>query len=143
MMMHRIDLRAPEKGYGKTIMSHLGDPIGTSDSPIYSAARWLIGNGHASPDDTVATYRGETLCMSGKAGELAKWTVQEGDRRGLRMVRYVPFACAPVASNSGKSPDPNSPVLSHERRTSLDGGERVVTQFEFLLCAADVEKPSR
>jgi hypothetical protein len=38
-------------------------------------AHWLLANGHASPDDTVATYRGETLCMSGKAGELAPITL--------------------------------------------------------------------
>jgi hypothetical protein len=105
---HRIDLQAPEKGHGKTRMSYLGEPIGTSDSPIYSAARWLLANGHASPDDTVATYRGETLCTSGKAGGLARWTIQEGERRGLRMVRYMPFASAPVAPNSGKSPVPGT-----------------------------------
>jgi hypothetical protein len=84
MPANRIDLKTPAKGYGKTLMSYLGEPIGASDSPIYAGARWLLANGHASPDDTVATYRGKTLCMSGKAGELAKWTVQEMDRRGTR-----------------------------------------------------------
>jgi hypothetical protein len=109
---HRIDLQAPEKGHGKTRMSYLGEPIGTSDSPIFAAARWLLANGHAKPSDTVATFRGETLCMSGNAGELAKWTVQEGDRRGLQMVRYMPFLVPSVASNSGKSPFPGTTPLA-------------------------------
>jgi hypothetical protein len=101
MTTHRIDLRAPERGHGKTSMSYLGEPIGASDSPIYSAARWLLANGHASPDDTVATYRGKTLCMSGKAGELAKWTVEE-NARGLRLVRYRPRRDG-VPPRTGKS----------------------------------------
>jgi hypothetical protein len=49
MTAHRIDLRAPAKGHGKTIMLFRGQPIGASDSQIYSAARWLLANGHASP----------------------------------------------------------------------------------------------
>jgi hypothetical protein len=47
MTTHRIDLEAPEKRHGKTRMSYLGEPIGASDSPIYSAARWLLANDHA------------------------------------------------------------------------------------------------
>jgi hypothetical protein len=101
MTAHRIDLRAPEKGHGKTLMFYLGVPIGASDSPIYSAARWLLANGHASPDDTVATYRGETLYMSGKAAELATWTVEE-NARGLRLVKYRPRRDG-VASGTAKS----------------------------------------
>jgi hypothetical protein len=31
----------------------------------------------ASESDTIATYRGETLCMHGIVGDLAKWTVVE------------------------------------------------------------------
>jgi hypothetical protein len=72
MTTHRIDLQAPEKGRGKTRMVYLGRPIGTSDSPIFAAARWLLANGHASLDEkSPPIARGETLCMSGKAGELA------------------------------------------------------------------------
>jgi hypothetical protein len=71
MASHRIDLQLLPHGHGKTPMAHNGKIIGSSGSPIYAAARWLLDNGVAWPDDTVATYRGETLCLSGKAGELA------------------------------------------------------------------------
>jgi hypothetical protein len=117
MTTHRIDLQAPEKGYGKTLMSYLGEPIEASDSPIYSAARWLFTNGHASPDDTVATYRGETLCMSGKAGKVdgagrgPAW-LADGSLHAVclrRRWRQIP---------AGRRPNPNSPVLSHDRARS-------------------------
>jgi hypothetical protein len=112
---HRIDLQAPEKGHGKTRMSYLGQPIGASDSPIFAAARWLLANGLASPDDTVAAYRAkpcnrETLCMSGKAGVLAKWTVEENASR-LRLVKYRPRRDG-VASRTS---NPNLRILGHDR----------------------------
>jgi hypothetical protein len=34
MTTHRIDLQAPEKGYGKTLMSYLGEPIEASESAL-------------------------------------------------------------------------------------------------------------
>jgi hypothetical protein len=77
MTTHRVDLLPLPKRHGRTPMVYNGKVIGASNSPIYAAARWPLDNGLAWPDDIVETYRGETLCMSGKAGELAKWTVEE------------------------------------------------------------------
>jgi hypothetical protein len=77
MTARRIDLLPLPKRQGRTPMLYQGKAIGASNSPIYAGARWLLDNGLAWPDDVVSTYRGETLCMSGKAGELAKWTVEE------------------------------------------------------------------
>jgi len=77
MRTRRIDLLPLPNCHGKTPMVYNGKAIGTSNLPIYAAARWLLDNGAAFPDDIVETYRGETLCMSGNAGELAKWTVEE------------------------------------------------------------------
>jgi len=74
---HRIGLLPLPKRHGKTPMAYNGKAIGVSNSPLYAAARWLLDNGLAWPDDMVLAYRGETLCISGKAGELAKWTVEE------------------------------------------------------------------
>jgi hypothetical protein len=71
-MIHRIDLQAPKKGYGKTLLRYNGKDIGASNSPIFAAARWLLDNNAAFDDDTVETYRGNTLCMSGKAGEIGQ-----------------------------------------------------------------------
>jgi hypothetical protein len=49
-----------------------------------------------------------------KSWRAGKVDGEEGDRRGLRMVRYVPFACAPVAPNSGKSPVPGTTLPEPE-----------------------------
>jgi hypothetical protein len=46
----------------------IGDRLGRHlCSFIFAAARWLLQNRRAEPSDTVATYRGEMPCMSGKA----------------------------------------------------------------------------
>src|ERR1700731_274324 len=74
--IRRISLQ-PKRGYGSAIMLYNGKAIGKSEKPLYAAARWLLDNNAADPSDTVATYRGETLCMHGKVGELAQWTVTE------------------------------------------------------------------
>jgi hypothetical protein len=75
MTTHRIDLHVPEKGHGKTL--YLGQPIGASDSPIFAAARWLLANGLASPDDPVAAYRIERSRVMAKPsacpGRPANW----------------------------------------------------------------------
>jgi hypothetical protein len=94
---HRIDLKPPEKGYGRTHMFYRGQHIGHSDSPIFAAARWLLANGMAEPGDRVETYRGETLCMSGKAGGLAKWTVCE-NAHGNPRSRSAPQPTTPTES---------------------------------------------
>jgi hypothetical protein len=79
-------------------MFYRGQHIGHSDSPIFAAARWLLANGMAEPGDRVETYRGETLCMSGKAGGLAKWTVCENahGNPSLQLVRWKPFPASGV-----------------------------------------------
>jgi hypothetical protein len=79
-MDYRIDLLPLPNGHGKTPMLFKGRFIGVSNSPIDAAARWLLDNGLACPDDVVSTYRGETLCMTGKVGELAKWMVVENNQ---------------------------------------------------------------
>jgi hypothetical protein len=72
--VHRVDLRHSKRG---DEMMFAGAGIGHSTQPLYAAARWLIDSNAASEADTVATYRGETLCMHGRAGELAKLAVTE------------------------------------------------------------------
>ena len=54
-----------------------GEAIGYSHEPVYAAARWLLRNGKASPEDLLTTYRGETPCMTGIVGQLATQTVQD------------------------------------------------------------------
>ena len=97
-------------------MVYNGKAIGASNSPIYAAARWLLDNGAAFPDDTVSTYRGETLCMSGKAGELAKRTVEENNHGNpsLTLRRWRAFQTlgegSPAAEPAldGQTPEANA-----------------------------------
>jgi hypothetical protein len=111
MSTHRIDLLPLPRGHGKTPMRYNGKDIGASNSPIFAAARRLLANNAAWPDDTVATYRGEALCMSGKAGELAKWTVKERDKGRLSLEPWCAFpGTAQIPSSppsaEGRVPEP-------------------------------------
>jgi hypothetical protein len=110
METHRIDLRPDLRPrgcrHGKTPMLYQGKSIGSSNSPVYAAVRWLLDNNAAAPDDTVESYRGEMLCMSGRAGELAKWTVRENDHGNpsLQLVPYKAFSSDFVGSRTTKTP---------------------------------------
>lgn len=105
MKVHRIDLIRPREGkqYGPIPMWYRGQPIGRANAPIFAAARWLLANGHAEPGDTIAIYRGDTLCMSGKAGELAKWTVKERDKGGLSLEIWRPYSPVPPLAPESSS----------------------------------------
>jgi hypothetical protein len=81
MSAHRIKLLPLPERHGRTPMVFNGTPIGTSTAAIYAGARWLLDNGLAASDDTVESWRGGTLCMSGKADILAKWSVTGSDRQ--------------------------------------------------------------
>jgi hypothetical protein len=69
----------------------------TRGSDIYSLARRLLAKRTIDPETRLETWRlavtGDRciLCMSGRAGELAKWRVVEDDVRGLSLVEYRPF----------------------------------------------------
>jgi hypothetical protein len=54
-----------------------------------------------------STYRDETLCMSGKAGELAKWTVSEHDdpgKHGRSTLQLVPWKAFPARAVASRKP---------------------------------------
>ena len=48
----------------------------SGNTSICREARRLLDDG-ASPDDTIALYRGDMLCVSGIIGKLAKYTLSE------------------------------------------------------------------
>jgi hypothetical protein len=116
-MIQRVDLQAPKKGYRKTLMRYNGKDIGASNSPIFAAARWLLDNNAAFEDDTVETYRGNTLCMSGKAGELAKWTVQENahGNPSLQLACWRPFPTAALRPRTAKSSPSHQPPSQKQK----------------------------
>jgi hypothetical protein len=110
MEAHRIDLR-PDlrpggKQHGPTPMLYRGNIIGSSDQPEYAGARWLLDNGKALPEDKLETWRGETLCVSGIIGKLAKLTVVEnghGDPT-FQLRTYKPFPTETVRLPAAKTP---------------------------------------
>jgi hypothetical protein len=111
MTEHRIDLRPDLRPNGRRCgpmpMFYQGKDIGSSNTPIFAAARWLLENNAAFPDDTIATYRGGNRpCLSGKVGEMAKWTVEENDsgNPSLRLRHWKAFPAgtgAPKTAETG------------------------------------------
>jgi hypothetical protein len=73
-------------------MKHLVDLTGDCQTTVYDAARRLLSEG-ANPADTVEARRGGVASMSGKIGELAKWTVVFA-AAGMRL---KPFLGCPTA----------------------------------------------
>jgi hypothetical protein len=67
-------------------MTHKADLTGDYETTIYDVARRLLAEG-ADLADTVETWRGGKLSMSGKVGELAKWQVVFAST-GPRLVRH-------------------------------------------------------
>jgi hypothetical protein len=110
MIAHRIDLR-PDlrpggKKHGRTPMVYLGEVIGSSNDPEYAAARWLLDNGRAQPEDRLETYRGEMFCMAGIVGKLAKLTVVENKHGNPTFVirPYMPISIDKEASRTAETP---------------------------------------
>jgi hypothetical protein len=119
----RDDRRVP-RGHGPTPMLYRGEVIGQSDQPIYEAARWLLGQGIASPGDEIATYRGEVLSMSGSVGELARWAVEERKkgRAGMRLIPWRPFSRDDIGPPAADMPNPAPERLPGQRRPLLGKG---------------------
>ena len=73
-----------------------GDHVVLSRQPAYAGARALIAKGH--DPDTLVVVAGEDRNGKPSApwppqrlGELAKWTIEESDRQGLRRRKWAPF----------------------------------------------------
>lgn len=73
---------------GKAEMYFNGEHIGQSSEPLFAAARWLLANNLAKPDDQVRIYRDEMLCMAGPVGLSARLTVSEDKRGGMRLKEW-------------------------------------------------------
>jgi hypothetical protein len=70
-----------------------------SKGDMGAEARKLLANG-AHPDDTLAAYRGEMRCLTGRVGWFAKRRILE---TGPRYARWMPFAGATWRSGTAKS----------------------------------------
>lgn len=70
--------------------------LSCSRTPFYDAARALLKFGVDPETEIVARHEGsETVAMRGTVGELAQWTVEESDARGLQKRKWKPRQKAP------------------------------------------------
>jgi hypothetical protein len=74
-----------------------------SKGDMCAEARRLLVLG-ADPDDTLAAYRGEMRCLTGRVGWFAARTIRETAGDGPRYVRWKPFAGATWRAQTPKSP---------------------------------------
>jgi hypothetical protein len=107
----RPDIRPDGRSWGRTPVLYNDKVIGSSDQPEYDAARWLLANNAAHPDDRLETYRGSLLCMSGVVGELAKWTVVESEHGHptFSLRRWRPFPTGTVGPRTAETLIPGLP----------------------------------
>jgi hypothetical protein len=85
-----------------------------SKGDMCAEARKLLADG-ANFDDTLAAYRGEMRCLTGKVGWFAARTIKETGKRGLRYVRWMPFPDTRRRAQTPKSPSGATPAPSRER----------------------------
>jgi hypothetical protein len=129
MADHRIDLEPSKRGFGGDSMFLDGVLIGKSEESLYAAARWLLANGAAEPDDTVATYRGGTLCMSGRVGHLAKLTTIEtkSGKPSLYLRRYEAYSGPRVEPQTGETGEQATQV-AEATEFAIVGGNGHITK---------------
>lgn len=71
-----------------------------SRQPFFDAARVLLRDGFDPNSVLIAKHKGSsTVAMRSTAGEAARWTIEESDRRGLQKRRWKPHPHA--ASSEG------------------------------------------
>ena len=90
--MVRPNVPAPLTGNSETRyhVTYEGREIGVWRDPEHSAARFLLDNGLAERGDTIRTFRGEALCMTGSVGWFADRRTEETDKY-FRAGKWTPF----------------------------------------------------
>lgn len=86
-----IEIVIRPKGIDRYLALIEGEAVITSRQPLFASARVLLDRG-ADPD-TVVTMRHEgsaTVSLRSTVGRAAGWRVEEPDRGGIRLRRYVP-----------------------------------------------------
>ena len=88
--------------------AYLGDElITTSRQPIYDGARELLKRGH-DPEALMCADQKGHLIFKRSIGENAKLTVEESDKRGLRLRGWRPF----YAPGSGDIASPAAAMVA-------------------------------
>lgn len=86
-----IEIVIRPKGIGRYLALIEGEAVITSRQPLFASARVVLDRG-VDPH-TVITIRHEgsaTVSMRSTVGRAAGWRVEEPDRGGIRLRRYVP-----------------------------------------------------
>ena len=92
----------------------------SSRQPLLDAARVLLARGYDPEQRLVMRHQVSSInAMSGKIGELAKWTVRETETEGPRFVPYRPFD-----ANARLLPHRSSAHASDEVAGGEEPGER-------------------
>lgn len=68
-----------------------GEVVVTSRQPVYDGARRLIEAGHDPDEQIMVIPASGTAWLPQRLGEMAKWTVGEGDKSGLHRRAWQPF----------------------------------------------------
>jgi hypothetical protein len=92
MMTHKVHLTRTNLA-GKCAMTHNGQSLGVSKTPLFSAARKLLQLDLAKPEDRIETYRDGIMSMAGPIWAAAKLTVDEERSSGAPTFKpWKPFA---------------------------------------------------
>lgn len=86
-----IEIVIRSKGIDRYLALIEGEAVITSRQPLFASARVLLDRG-VDPD-TVVTMRHEgsaTVSLRSTVGRAVGWRVEEPDRGGIRLRRYVP-----------------------------------------------------
>lgn len=98
------------------VVDNTGRTVTRSRQPTYAGARALLAEGMAPDTLLQVRHTGSPyIAMSGKLADLARWSVSESDRSGLRRVEWQPY---PAASANG--PAKASPELQDGRHAIAD-----------------------
>jgi hypothetical protein len=120
---HRIDILSARRmsgskwiAQGRYFASYLGARIGEFRVPESDFARWLLGHGHAAPDDKLVMCWNGRPALTGSVGWLADHTVEENVKVGARWAKFQPFDLKPSDALSpvcGDAQDGRDAILGY------------------------------
>jgi hypothetical protein len=98
-----IELEKYTPEHAPAPMVYRGEVIGASRQPVYDAARYLLDNDLAGPDDVIEVWRDGARCMYGVVGEVAKLIVEES-RKGNPTLKLRPYRLFDTSTLPGRTP---------------------------------------
>ena len=126
-MIHRIDIAPARRGKSGIayVASFQGEIIGSTPNPIFVAARWLLENGKAAPDDRLTTYCDDKPRFTAKVSWAAARTVRETETQGPHFVKWRPFPTRQDGISRVTGPSPDGVEMVFDTEVARDGAEAV------------------